>query len=53
MICRNAFTDEDYNYSFVDNGMVKLENQNENMIIKYEDWIDEYFVVDKCQSIPI
>lgn len=47
MICKSTQTNEEYNYSFVENGCVVLENQYHTFSISYEDWVNEYYVVSK------
>lgn len=47
MICKSTKTNEEYNYSFVENGDVLLENQSHAFSISYEDWVNEYYVVSK------
>lgn len=53
MICRNLNTKEDFNYTFIGNNIVKLENQNNTLFVNYEDWIIEYYIIDKWDSIKI
>lgn len=56
MICKcinNGFL---YNYSFVDDGMVYLENPNlkdypQSLKVKYEDWCMDYLIIDKWRSL--
>ncbi len=51
MICKNFSTGIRYNYSFVDNGEVKLENLNETFRVKYEDWCQDYLIIDKWNDL--
>ena len=53
MICRNLTTKEDYNYRFVDDGKVELENQYDIFTILYEDWCNDYYVVNKWNSLKL
>ena len=51
MICKSTQTNEEYNYSFVENGCVVLENQYHTFSIPYEDWVNEYYVVSKLNKL--
>ena len=56
MICKNINTGFLYNYSFIENGMVLLENPQLkdypiSMTVKYEDWCNDYYVIDKWNSL--
>lgn len=56
MICKCINTGFLYNYSFVDNGMVYLENPNlkdypQSLKVKYEDWCMDYLIIDKWRSL--
>ena len=51
MICRNCLTNEDYNYTFINDGLVKLDNHIKSFEIKYEDWVNEYDVINKWESL--
>ena len=53
MICKNFTSNERYNYSFVENGEVLLENLNESFRVKYEDWCQDYLILDKWNSLKI
>ena len=51
MICKSTQTNEEYNYSFVENGCVLLENQYHTFSIPYENWVNEYYVVSKLYNL--
>ena len=51
MICKSTQTNEEYNYSFVENGGVLLENQSHTFSIPYEDWVNEYYIVSKLNKL--
>lgn len=51
MICKKTLQDKIYNYSFVENGLVKLDNHEEEIVIPYEEWKENYYVVDKWSKI--
>lgn len=51
MICKSTQTNEEYNYSFVENGGVLLENQSRAFSIPYEDWVNEYYIVSKLNKL--
>ncbi len=51
MICRNCNTRKDYNYRFIEDGKVELKNQFENFSILYEDWCDDYYIIDKWNTL--
>ena len=51
MICRNLSTDEHYNYRFIEDGKVELENEFNIFSINYEDWCLNYLVVNKWKSL--
>lgn len=56
MICKNISTGFLYNYSFVKNGMVLLENPHlkdypVSMKVNYEDWCMDYYIIDKWNSL--
>ena len=51
MICRNNWTHNDYDYSFVECGQVLLENEYEQFFVNYEDWVNDYYVIDKWKSL--
>lgn len=51
MICRSWTTKEDYNYKFIEDGKVELENQHNIFSVLYEDWCNEYYVIDKWKTL--
>ena len=51
MICRNSITKVDYEYTFENDGNVRLRNLTEDFIVRYEDWCFDYFIVDKWRNI--
>ena len=51
MICRNLSTDEHYNYRFIEDGKVELENEFNIFSINYEDWCLNYLVVNKWKNL--
>jgi hypothetical protein len=51
MICKSTKTNEEYNYSFIENGSVLLENQSHTFSIPYEDWVNEYYIVSKLNYL--
>ena len=53
MICRNNLTKEDFNYSFIENNCVKLENKFHTVIEKYENWINNYYIINKLASLEL
>ena len=50
MICRNKNTNIDYNYSFIGDD-VELSNMKENFKISYNDWLNDYFIIDKWNKL--
>lgn len=53
MICRSWETQKDYNYKFVEDGKVELENEYDIFTVLYEDWVNEYYIIDKWNSLKI
>ena len=51
MICRSWETRKDYNYKFVEDGKVELENEHDIFTVTYEDWCNEYYIIDKWNSL--
>lgn len=53
MICRNESSGVLFNYKFVEEGMVELSNNEleQPKLVKYEDWCNEYYIVDKWRTI--
>ena len=51
MICRNEVTKIDYEYTFIEEGKVRLRNQEQDFCILYEDWCNNYYIVDKWKKI--
>lgn len=51
MICRNIITNKDYNYSFMENDKVLLDDKTEKFSISYEEWVDNYYVKDKWKRL--
>jgi len=51
MICKNIITNVEYDYSFDDEGNVILKNYNQNFTELYENWLDNYLIVDKWKKI--
>jgi len=51
MICKNLTTKEEFNYSFIPEGMVKLENPVKTIEVKYEDWCQDYLITDKWNNL--
>ena len=47
MICKSIQTNEEYNYSFTEDGSVVLENQYCTFSIPYENWLNEYYIISK------
>ena len=47
MVCKSIQNNEEYNYSFVEDGSVVLENQYYTFSIPYENWLKEYYIVSK------
>lgn len=53
MICKDCKTGIPYNYSFVEDGKILLENKDETKEVDYEIWVDDYYVYDKFGSLDI
>ena len=51
MICKKINSDQLYNYKFIEDGKVELENQYEVFSITYEEWCMGFYVIDKWNSI--
>lgn len=53
MICKNIISEDLYNYKFIEDGLVELNNPDmfEPKYVKYEDWCMDYYVVDKWKSL--
>ena len=51
MICRHHLTKEDYNYTFINDRLVKLDNHIKSFEVKYEDWLEDYYVINKWESL--
>ena len=51
MICANNKTNVLYNYSFINDNELRLENSNEKFIINYEKWLNEYYIKDKFSKL--
>ena len=53
MICRNIINRYDYNYKFIEDGLVELSNINmeKPIYVKYEDWCMDYYVIDKWNDL--
>ena len=47
MICKSIQTNEEYNYSFTEDGSVVLENQYYTFSVPYENWLNEYYIISK------
>jgi len=53
MICKSEKTNEQYNYSFIEDGKVLLENKFDVFSIPYEDWVNEYYVISKLDKLNL
>lgn len=51
MVCKSNISSSYYNYTFIEGGKVLLENMTEKFSVLYEDWVNEYYVVDKWKTI--
>lgn len=51
MICKNYISNNMFNYEFVENGMVKLTSKGQSFEVKYEDWVNDYLIIDKWNSL--
>lgn len=51
MICKNLKTNIQYNYRFIEDGKVELENQYNVFSVLYEDWCMDYLVIDKWNDL--
>ena len=41
-----------YNYKFIpESNQVKIENKDFYDVISYDDWIEEYYIVDKWKTL--
>ena len=51
MICKHLITKEEYNYRFVEDGKVELENKYNIFTVLYEDWCQDFLVIDKWNTL--
>ena len=51
MICAALNTGERYNYSFVENGEVLLENAEQKFTVLYENWVEDFLIIDKWSKL--
>lgn len=53
MICRSWETKKDYNYKFIEDNKLELENDEDIFTVSYEDWLNEYYIIDKWNSLKL
>lgn len=49
MICKHPETNTYFIYKFIDKNTVEISNGNFNKNITYENWLNDFFIVDKLR----
>ena len=51
MICKNLTNNVVYEYTFEEGGNVRLRNKEQDFMILYEDWCNDYLIIDKWKKL--
>ena len=51
MVCRSWNTKVDYEYTFEEGGKVRLRNPLQDFTVLYEDWCNDYYILDKWKIL--
>ena len=53
MICRSWKNREGFNYRFLENEDVELENARGKFAIPYNEWLRDYYIIDKWDELKL